>query len=62
MDQVNERDSKPKRTTGETKQDGTKNPSDKDSDQHKDQWPPSTGPGERSDKDAIGRPVQLDQD
>ena len=27
-----------------------------------DPWPPSGGPGERSDKDAIGRPVQLDND
>lgn len=30
--------------------------------QQHDPWPPAGGPGERSDKDAIGRPVQLDKD
>jgi hypothetical protein len=28
--------------------------------QQHDPWSPAGGPGERSDKDAIGRPVQLD--
>jgi hypothetical protein len=58
MDQVNERDTTSGRTPGGTKQDDTKHTDG----EKNDKWPPSDGPGERSDKDAIGRPVQLDED
>jgi hypothetical protein len=57
MNKVNERDSKSGRTPA-----GTKPEDPKHTDQKNDEWPPSGGPAERSDKDAIGRPVQLDED
>ena len=62
MDKVNERDLKKRdkdKAAGGAKPDGKKPIG---GEQQKDPWPPSSGPGERSDKDAIGRPIQLDKD
>jgi hypothetical protein len=56
MNKANERDSKSGR-----KPTGTKPEDTKQTEKKNDDWP-SGGPGERSDKDAIGRPVQLDKD
>lgn len=64
MDKVNERDLKQKDKAGRAKA-GEKKPiggEQQKEQKEKDQWSPSSGPGERSDKDAIGRPVQLDKD
>jgi hypothetical protein len=61
MDKVNERDMKQKDKASRAKP-GEKKPIGGEQQKEKDQWPPSSGPGERSDKDAIGRPVQLDKD
>jgi hypothetical protein len=57
MDKTDNRDQK----QGKSKQE---RPRRKESGHKKDQdqWRPPSEPGERSDKEAIGRPVQLDKD
>jgi hypothetical protein len=59
MDEVKERELNEIKKKGKGKADQEQRTADE---QRHDPWPPSGEPGERSDKDAIGRPVQLDKD